>query len=139
MPKKLSDEIIKSRATKIYKVLCSENRFFSGDELVEKTGLTIGQIKGAVKFERRYFLDYPDRCCGRYILSGSKGYKVTQEDDDYIAMYKSLYAWGKSILITISPVGKYLQGIGVDVSQLREEAMQGIGSDEVGGADSWQD
>lgn len=140
MSRKLSDEIIKERATKIYKCLCSENRFFSTEELTEKTGLTVGQIKGAVKFERRYFLDKPDRCGGRYILSGARGYKVTQTDDDYIAMYKSLYAWGKSVLITISPVGKYLQGKGIDVVQLRAEAMEGIGNgEEVGGADSWQE
>lgn len=137
----MKNDLLMDRAKIITQILRDSDEWISCERLAELSGLTIRQVKGAVKFQRRYFLDCPGKCGTVYILSGVKGYKLPQSDDDYVAMYKSLYAWGKSVLVTISPVGKYLADKGFDVKKMREEAMKSHGLDVtcVGGSESWQE
>lgn len=139
--KTLTDEVMIARAKAITHVLREAGGWVSSPELSKATNLTEGQLKAAIKYERRYFLDKPEKCGNTYILSGAKGYKLPQSDEDYVSVYKSLYSWGKSVLITISPMGKYLKGKGFDVSKIREEAMEALTGNptEHGGADSWHD
>ena len=128
------------RAKRVVSIL-RDGEWHSTEELTDATNLTVGQLKGAIKYERRWFLKCPEKCGTTYILSGKKGYKLPTTDEDYLDMYKSLYSWGKSVLITISPIGKYLQEKGFDMKQIREDATNGIDAEgdplEVGGADSW--
>ena len=131
-----------ARAKSVVSIL-RDGEWHSTESLMSETNLTAGQLKGAIKFERRYFLKCPEKCGTTYILSGKKGYKLPTTDEDYLEMYKSLYSWGRSVLVTISPIGKYLNSKGFDMSQIREEAVNGINAEgdplEVGGADSWHD
>lgn len=138
---KLSDAKMIDRAKMIISAL-GEGGWHRADALSRETGLTVAQVHGAIKYERRYFLKCPEKCGSKYIISGAKGYKLPETNEDYVAMYKSLYSWGKSVLITISPMGKWLQSQGYDMKQIREEAMSEESfSDpaEVGGADSWHE
>lgn len=139
--RKKNEEVLVERARSVVEYLSEHDGWISCEDVANALGLTIGQIKAAVKYERRWYLETPEKCGNKYILSGPKGYKLPNNDDDYVAMYKSLYAWGKSVLITISPIGKYMQGKGYDVSEIRKEAMVGHGliKDSIGGSDSWQD
>lgn len=139
--KKLENEILIERAKSVIACLKNSVGWVKLKDVAERTRLTEGQVKAAVKFERRWFLESPEKCGTSYILSGARGYKLPQTDDDYVMMYKSLYAWGKSVLITISPIGKYLQGKGFDMAEIRREAMaaNGLIQDSIGGTDSWQD
>ena len=61
--KRLTADVLKDRANLIYKVLRdNRDRYVSGDELKEITGLTTGQISSAVRFTRQQSLvDYSCR------------------------------------------------------------------------------
>ena len=139
---KIGDDILIERVRNIISILDDADSWVGSETLSYMTGLSIGQIKAAVKFNRRWFINHPTQCGNKYIISGKAGYRLPKTDEDYILMYKSLYAWGKSILITLSPVGKYLQDKGHDMAQIRKEATETI-SDyvqlSVGGAESWQE
>lgn len=140
--KKITEAEMVERVNIIIDCLKAAPRWHSSYELSEKTGMTPGQLASAIKYNRRYFMNCPEKCKDHYILSGRFGYKMPETDEDYVAMYKSLFSWGKSVLITISPIGKYLSGKGFDMKSIREEAMannDGTHSenDEIGGADSW--
>lgn len=136
---RLTNDMMIERAKSVVTVLRQYGKWVDTNTICSETGLTIGQLKAAIKFERRYFLKCPERCGNTYILSGKHGYKLPESNEDYIAMYKSLFSWGKSVLITISPMGKWLQAQGYDMRLIREEAMLGNTGDvsEIGGSDSW--
>ena len=139
--RKIDEAEMIHRAKTIVSIL-KDGEWHDAERLSTETGLTIGQLHGAIKYERRYFLKCPEKCSTRYIISGPKGYKLPETNEDYVSMYKSLFSWGKSMLITISPVGKWLQAQGYDMKKIREEAMAGEESNDisiVGGADSWHD
>lgn len=137
---RLTDEVMIDRVKSIMGVL-NDGAWHSTNELMCETDLTCGQLKSAIKFNRRYFLKCPEKCANKYIISGKHGYKLTTTDEDYIAMYKSLYAWGKSVLITISPMGKWLQSQGYDMREIREQAMNDGIKDTIDneGADNWHE
>lgn len=136
---KITEEIMLDRAKSIVSILRDADGWVSTLDLRDISGLSIDQIKGAVKYERRWFLKCPEKCGTTYILSGPHGYKLPKTLEDYIDMYKSLYSWGISVLVTISPMGKYLKQQGVDVQAIRKEAMENANGDPsvVGGIDSW--
>ena len=138
---KMNDAKMIERAKLVMNVL-KDGKWHMIDALSRETGLSTSQIHGAIKYERRWFLKCPEKCEMRYIISGRRGYKLPVTNEDYVAMYKTLYSWGKSILITISPMGKWLQAQGFDMKQIRDEAMQGddvSDPSEVGGSDSWHE
>lgn len=137
--KTLTDDTKLARARMVCAVLRDAGGWVSTGKLIEETGLTAGQIKAAVKYNRRWFLDHPTRCETYYILSGPKGYKLPQDDEDYLNTYKSMYSWAISVLVTISPVGKYLQFKGYDMAKVRAAIVEETDDDEIGGADSWQE
>lgn len=128
MQKDECEELLMERARQIIKVLREEGRPVPLKELADKTGLRVGQVEAAVKFERRWFLDNPEDCKRSYIVSGRKGYRLPQKDDDYVGFYKTLYSSSISCLVTISAVGKYLEHRGYDVAQFRKDAL-GSGDD----------
>lgn len=136
----MKDEVLLERAKTIVKVLKDDGSWVSLNKLVELTGFKKGQVEAAIKYERRWFLEQPEKCGNVYILSGRKGYRLPDKAEDYIPVYKSLYAWGISVLTTISPIGKYLADKGFDVKSIRKEIYEQSGlSDEIGGADAWFD
>jgi len=133
-------DILLERAKKIIDCLQEADDWVSLKKVAEVTKLTEGQIKYAVKHERRLFLDSPEDCGQSYILSSKKGYKLPKTDDDYVALYKTLYAWGKSVLTTVSPIGQYLALKGYDVQEIRKEAMESHGlSDSIDKDTAWQE
>lgn len=130
----MKDEVLLERAKKVVEVLRNDGSWVSLNKLVELTGLKKGQIEAAIKYERRWFLQNPEKCGNTYILSGKRGYRLPVTDEDYIPVYKSLYAWGISVLTTISPIGKYLADKGYDVKSIRKEIYnEAMISDEIGG------
>lgn len=136
----MTDEILLQRSKIVVQTLRDHVTWISLDKLVELTGLKKGQIEAAIKYERRWFLEHPEKCGSTYILSGKKGYKLPVNDEDYIPVYKSLYAWGVSVLTTISPIGKYLADKGFDIKAIRKEIYEQTGfNDEIGGSDAWFD
>ncbi len=140
--KKITEAEMIERVNTIINCLRNDPRWHSSYELSKETEMTRGQLASAIKYNRRYFMNSPEKCKDHYSLSGRFGYRMPETDEDYVAMYKSLFSWGKSVLITISPVGKYLSGKGFDMKSIREEAMGGNDgehseSDEIGGAESW--
>ena len=138
---RITDETLLKWAKDICHILRDKGEWIHLSDLAEAVGITPSQIKAAVKYQRRWFLDNPEKCGNVYILSSSKGYKLPVTDDDYLSVYKSLYAWGKSVLVTISPIGRYLDGKGYDMRAIREQAMEahGLNIHSLGGSDSWQD
>lgn len=136
----MKDEVLLQRSKIIVQTLKNYDSWISLDKLVELTGLKKGQIEAAVKYERRWFLEHPEKCGNTYILSGKYGYKLPVSDQDYVPVYKSLYAWGISVLTTISPIGKYLADKGFDVKAIRKEIYEKAGlNDEIGGPEAWFD
>lgn len=139
--KKITEAEMIERVNTIINCLRNDPRWHSSYELSKETEMTRGQLASAIKYNRRYFMNCPEKCKEYYILSGRFGYKMPETDEDYVSMYKSLYSWAKSMMITISPVGKYLSGKGFDMKRIREEATtENDGdpkNDEIGGVDSW--
>lgn len=130
----MTDEILLQRSKIVVQTLRDHGTWISLDKLVELTGLKKGQIEAAIKYERRWFLKNPEKCGNTYILSGKRGYKLPATDEDYIPVYKSLYAWGISVFTTISPIGKYLADKGYDMKSIRKEIYdEAMISDEIGG------
>lgn len=117
--KKLSDDVLKSRANLIYKVLREDReRYISSDELKEKTGLTTGQISSVVRFIRQQSLVDYKKFIDYYIVSGRKGYKLPDGIEDYAICYASLRRWASSIMKTIQPMRVVLEESGYDPDRI---------------------
>ena len=117
--KRLTADVLKDRANLIYKVLRdNRDRYVSGDELKEITGLTTGQISSAVRFTRQQSLVDYKRFINYYIVSGRKGYKLPDDIEDYAKCYGSLRRWASSIIKTIQPMRAVLEEAGYDPDRL---------------------
>lgn len=140
MPKKLNPDLKVRNAKKIMAVLKDADHPVSCAELMKITDLPKSQIAAAIKYQRRWFLDHPTRTEYNYIISGKKGYRMPQTDEDYIAFYQTLYSWTKSIRGTIAAVGKYLEDAGHDLEEIKYNAGDGSYlADEMNGEDSWHE
>lgn len=117
--KKLPDDVLKTRANLIYKVLKdNRERYVLSCELKEKTGLTTGQISSAIRFTRQQSLVDYERFINYYIVSGRKGYKLPDGIEDYAKCYASLRRWASSIIKTIQPMREVLSENGYDPDRI---------------------
>lgn len=137
MPKRIDKA---GRANAIIRALKNFDGWVSTPELCRATGFTVGQIKAAVQWARRYFRDNPKNREKYYIVSGPKGYKLPKTTEDLLDVYKSLYSWAMSVLVTLKPISDELTAKGYDMQAVREEIKkEATEQEEVGGKSAWRD
>lgn len=126
--KRISDDEYEKRIRSIMAVIRAEsidNKTVDKVKISELTGLTVGQVGTAIKKQRRLYLKRPQLVKNGYIVSTSKGYKLSATNEDYLNMYKTLYGWATSVLLTIEPVNEYLEGQGVDMKAVQNDVRAG--------------
>lgn len=107
---------IRPKANEIVSILRNHNSAApcSTAELIDKTGLTKGQVAKTIKYMRRCSEEDLFKFIPYYPISSKKGYYFPAKWDDFVDCYITLQSWANSLDRTIKPMRKIMDATGVD-------------------------
>lgn len=96
--------------------------------LMEKTGMTEGQIRKVIQYMRRCSEHDLDKYIPYYPISTKKGYYLPSKWSDFVECYITLQSWANSLNRTVQPMKKKMIKEGVDWRDYIKETHEFEGS-----------